>query len=154
MWPISYTYCLWCNTNHSFYFLVMTLTDAIVVPGVVTWMVFFFFFFLSFFLFIAAPVTYGHSRARSQIRATAAVCAIATAILDLNLICDLCHSLWHCQSLTHWARPGIEFASLQGQCVVLNLWGHSGYSHTNHILKYRILQLVLMMKTVIRNWML
>ena len=48
-----------------------------------------FFFFL---LFRAALVAYGSSQARGHIRAAAASPATATAMGDLNHMCDLCHS--------------------------------------------------------------
>ena len=47
------------------------------------------YFFLNFFLFIATPVAYGNSQARGQIGAAAADLGQATAMLDVNHICDL-----------------------------------------------------------------
>ena len=35
-----------------------------------------------------------------------------TALWAPNHVCDLHHGSWQCQSLTHWARPGIQPASL------------------------------------------
>ena len=59
-----------------------------------------FFVYLSFFfvfLFMAAPVVYGSSWARSRIGATAQAYATAMSTLDPRWICDLCGSLWQ-----HW----------------------------------------------------
>ena len=66
---------------------------------------FLFFFFL---LFRAAPVVYGVSQARSQIRATAAGLHQATAMQDLSFACDLHHSSWQRQilNLLSEARDG------------------------------------------------
>ena len=58
------------------------------------------FYFLNLFicLYIATPVAYGSSWARSQIE-------------DAAL--GLCHSHGNTRSLTHWVRPGIKPASSQ-----------------------------------------
>ena len=48
---------------------------------------------------MAAPVAYGNSQARGQIRAAAVAYPIAVATLDLNHICKFHHSLWQCQIL-------------------------------------------------------
>ena len=45
---------------------------------------------------MVAPVAYGSSWARGQIRVAAVAFAIATAALDLSCICDLHCSLWQC----------------------------------------------------------
>ena len=82
-------------------------------------------FFLSFCLFRAAPVAYGGSQARGPIGA---------------VVAGLCHShsnlgsKWHLQptthgntrSLTHWARPGIEPASLWTLLSFVNCWARTG----------------------------
>ena len=81
---------------------------------------YFFFLFFFFFLFMAAPAAYGHSQARGcrptrhpqQRRIRAASATYTTA-----------HG--NATSLTHWARPGIEPASSQQQCWVLNLLSHN-----------------------------
>ena len=44
--------------------------------------------------FRAAPVAYGSSQARGQIRAVAAAYATATAMPDPGCVCDLHHSSW------------------------------------------------------------
>ena len=54
------------------------------------------FFLFSFFKIRAPPFAYASSQARGQIRAAALAYATATAILDLNHICDL-----HCSSQQH-----------------------------------------------------
>ena len=51
------------------------------------------FYFILFIYFCrAAPVAYGSSQARGQIRAVAAGYTTATAMPDLSCICDLCCS--------------------------------------------------------------
>ena len=52
----------------------------------------------------------------------------ATATPDLSCICNLCCSLWQWQTLTHWARPGIEPTSSWTLCWVLNATSHNGNS--------------------------
>ena len=76
-----------------------------------------FFFFL--FLFRPEPVAYGHSQARGQVRAVAAglhQCGIrATSVT---------YTTAQSQSLTHWARSGIEPVSswLLVGFVTAELW--------------------------------
>ena len=71
---------------------------------------FYSFIFLSPF-FMVAPAAYGSSRARGQTRAAAEASATDCS---------------NTRSLTHWVRPGIEPASSQRQCQVLNLLRHNG----------------------------
>ena len=60
---------------------------------------------------MAAPLAYGSSWARGQIRATAEANATATATPDLSRICDLCCSLCQCWILDPLSEAGIEPAS-------------------------------------------
>ena len=46
-----------------------------------------------FFFFLGPDIAYENSRARSHIGAAGVVYTTATATLDPNSICDLCHSL-------------------------------------------------------------
>ena len=48
--------------------------------------------FLVFFM--ATPIAYGSSQARGQMGAAVRAYTTAMEALDLNCICDLCHSLW------------------------------------------------------------
>ena len=45
----------------------------------------------------------------------------ATGMPDLSCNSDLYYSLWQCQTLTHWARPGTEPAFSRTLCQVLNI---------------------------------
>ena len=49
--------------------------------------------FFFFFFFLGPDIAYENSRARSHIGAAGVVYTTATATLDPNSICDLCHSL-------------------------------------------------------------
>ena len=49
-------------------------------------------YFILFFLFTAAPVTYGNSQAKGWIGAAPAAETTTMATLDLSHICDLCCS--------------------------------------------------------------
>ena len=53
------------------------------------------------------------------------VYGIATATLHPSHICNLCYSLQQHQTLSHWARPGIECTYTQTLCQVLNLLSHN-----------------------------
>ena len=69
------------------------------------------FHFLFFYLFRAAPETYGYSQARGWTEAVAAgLChSHAKSDPDPSHVYDLCHS--NTRSLPHWVRPGIKPAS-------------------------------------------
>ena len=58
-------------------------------------------FYFILFYFITTPVAHGSSQARGQMGAAAEGLSGATAreTLDLSHICDLRHSLQHCQIL-------------------------------------------------------
>ena len=60
-------------------------------------------------------MAYASFWARGQIRAAVGAYTIAIATPDLSHIFILHHSLGNAKSLTHWARPRIEPASLQRQ---------------------------------------
>ena len=74
-----------------------------------------------FFLFRATPVAYGCSQARVRIGAASGAYTTATATQDPSHACDLHHTHSNTGSPTHWVRPGIEPASSQTLCWVLNL---------------------------------
>ena len=82
--------------------------------------------FFFFFLFTVAPVTYGHSQARGQIRAAAASIhqpqqhQIWAASETFTTICS------NARSLTYWLRPGVKPASSWTLCQVLNQLSHNG----------------------------
>ena len=82
-----------------------------------------------FGLFRAAPTAKGSSQARGWIQATAAGLHVSHS----NATSE--PHLWHVKacgdagSLTHWVRPGIEPASSQTLCWVLNPLSHSGISN-------------------------
>ena len=75
-----------------------------------------------FFLFMAAPVAYGNSQAKGWTGAAAEPYVTATATLNWSHIWDLYLSLEQWGSLTPRARSGIEPASPQTLCQVLNCW--------------------------------
>ena len=81
------------------------------------------------FYFRAAPVTCGSSWVRGCIKLPLQAHATATAPLNLSCICNLLHSFWQCQSLTHWARTGIEPASSWTLSQVLNPLSHNRNSY-------------------------
>ena len=72
---------------------------------------FIFLFFKNFCLFRAAPVAYGSSQARGQIRAVAA---------------GLHHSHSKARSLTHWVRPGIGTLVLMDASQICFHWATMG----------------------------
>ena len=80
---------------------------------------------LPLFLCRAAPAAYGSSRARSQIRATAAGYSTAMLDLDPSRNLDLHRRLRPGQSLNPRGRPRVALASSQSQCWVLNPLSHS-----------------------------
>ena len=49
---------------------------------------------ITLFIFMAAPIAYGSSQVRDQLRAAAEAYATATATLDQRGICNLHRSLW------------------------------------------------------------
>ena len=59
------------------------------------------------------------------IRAAAMVYTTATATPDPSCICNLCHNLCQCLSLTYWARPEIKPTSSQRQHWVFNPLSHN-----------------------------
>ena len=86
--------------------------------------------FIHLLFFTATTAAYGSSQARDWTGAVAVAYATAMAIPDLSCICDPCHGLLQCGSLTHWVRPEIAVpASSQKQCWVLHLLSHIGNSH-------------------------
>ena len=96
-------------------------------PALFIWLCLPIFIILFFFPFMATPVAYESSWARGQIGPAAEAEANATTIAtpDLSRICDLCCTCGNAGSLTHWERPGIELASSQRQCRVLNMLSHN-----------------------------
>ena len=76
-----------------------------------------------FFFLMAALAAHGSSWARGQTEAAAEASTTARATSDLSLVCNLRHSLWQCQTLTHQGRPGIKPASSHPVCNPLS---HSG----------------------------
>ena len=66
-----------------------------------------------------------HGSFRLEVESEMQLPAYTTAAATQDL------SLWHSGSLTHWARPGIEPASSQTLCQVLNPLSH----HRNSWLK-------------------
>ena len=70
---------------------------------------FFFWFFFFFFAFLGLhPWHMEVPRLGFQLELQLLAYATATAISDLSHICDLHHSSWQCQILTHWGKPAIE----------------------------------------------
>ena len=88
---------------------------------------FLFFFFFFFLLFRVAPKLYGSSQARGQIGATAE--ATATAMQDLDHVCNLHHSSWHCQG----SNPVLTDTSL-----VHDLLSHNENSHIILIISLKV----------------
>ena len=78
-------------------------------------------FFFFFFFFRAAPVAYGTSWARGQIRGAAA---------------SLHHSLSNARSLTHWVRQGIEPTS---SWILVGFLTHGATTGTSFILPFNSL---------------
>ena len=76
-----------------------------------------------FFFFVAAPVAYGSSWARSWIRAAAVSLYHSHSNTGSY---TTAHS--NTVSLTHWARPGMEPTSWWTLCQVLNPLNYSGSS--------------------------
>ena len=68
-------------------------------------------FFKYWHINLAAPVAYGGSQARGQIKAVASAYTKTTATPDLSHVCALHCSSWQHQILTQWARSGIKPAS-------------------------------------------
>ena len=54
---------------------------------------------ISFFPFMVAPLVYQVPGLGVKSELPAVAYSIATATLDPNHLCDLCHSLWLCQDL-------------------------------------------------------
>ena len=95
-----------------------------------------------FFLFMAAPVAYGSSQTRGQIRAADARLYHShsnmgskphlqpipqlTAVPDLSHICDLHHSLQQFRNLNPLSKSRSRSASSQAFCWVLNLLSRNG----------------------------
>ena len=80
-----------------------------------------------FFLFFRATLAAcGSSLARGHIRLQLLAYAIATAMLYLSRICDLCHSLWQRQILNSLGRPEIKTASLWILVGFLTCWATMG----------------------------
>ena len=93
------------------------------------------YFFFLFLYYIATPAADASSWARGQIGAAAASLQHSQGNTRSEL------HLWptpqlvaNTRSLIHWARPGIEPASSQGQFEVLNLLSHSRNSWSMYIL--------------------
>ena len=88
------------------------------------------FFFFFFFFFEAASAAYESSQARGWIGVAAA--GLHHSHRHSNAGCATCATCaaahGRARSLIHWARPGIEPASSQTLCWVLNPLSHNGNS--------------------------
>ena len=82
---------------------------------------FFKLFFFSFFLFIAEPAAWNQSCSCRPISQPHGIWATS---VTYTAACG------NTRSLTHWARPGIEPASLQTLCQVLNPLSHNRNSQS------------------------
>ena len=81
-------------------------------------------------LFTAAPTAYGKSQARGQIGAAAATPKPQQhQIWVASVTCAIAVACGKAGSLIHWARPGIECATSQRQCQVLNRLSHNENSY-------------------------
>ena len=72
-------------------------------------------------------MAYGSSQARSQVRAVQAY-ATATEMPDLSHICDLCHSLHHCQILNLLSKARDRNLNPHYTSRVCNPLSHNGNS--------------------------
>ena len=77
-------------------------------------------------ILLYTSTVYRSSQARDQFWAAAE--ATASATLDPSHICNLCRSFWQQGPLTYWDGLGIELASSQRQCQVLNPLSCNGNS--------------------------
>lgn len=94
---------------------------------------FFFFFFFSWLHLWHVEV----SRLGAELEPQLPAYATATATPDLSCICNLCCSLWQCQTLNPLSKLGIEPASSRRLRWVLNLLGRNGnFFEKNKFLTY------------------
>ena len=87
----------------------------------------FFFPFLIFFFFFLGPHPWHMEvpRLGAELELQLPACTTATARWDLSHICDLHHSSWQRQILTHWAKPENRTHILKYTRWVLNPLSHN-----------------------------